>query len=143
MIDTNDIIDDDLAGKPKPVLYSKSVVLWFSFLFSPFIGGILMLINMIRVNRSALGISIFLACLIYSLVEVYIGFLIPYRATGRLVVLILNLAGANILSSPIWKRFIGEMAYDRANPWIAFAIVLVTYFLIAFASWRMLAYFLL
>ena len=132
------IIDDVFGQLVKPKLYSKTVVLWFSFFFSPLVGGILMLINLNRINKLSYGVTIFLASLVFALGTIYAGSLLPYQASSRLMVLLLNLAGANLLSGPVWKNAIGKLEYDRANPWLAFALIVIGYAMIGIGFYVLL-----
>ncbi len=127
MLAGSEILDDVFGQVSKPRLYSRATVLWFTFLFSPLVGGALMFINLNRTKRSSLGLTIFLASLIFTLGNIYLGSIIPYRTTSRLLVLMLNLIGANLLSGPVWKNTLGAIQFERANPWFAFAVVLVIY----------------
>lgn len=138
MTGKKDILDDVFGQTEKPRLYAKSVILWFSFLFSPLVGGILLLINLSRINKLSLGITIFLASLVFALSNFYAGSLIPYKATSRLMVLIMNLVGANLLSGPVWRNAIGKLEYDRANPWLAFAIIVICYAAVGIAFYALL-----
>ena len=132
------ILDDVFGQLTKPRLYNKSVILWFSFFFSPFIGGVLMMINMNRLGRLSYGITIFLASLVFTLGCIYIGSMVPYKASSRFIVLILNLAGANLLSGPVWKNAIGEVEFERANPWLAFALIVIGYAGVGLAFYALL-----
>ena len=134
------ILDDVFGQTTKPNLYSRAVVLWFSFFFSPLVCGVLMFINLYRLNRSSVGLTIFLASLVYTLGSVYVGSIIPYTASSRLLVLLLNLAGANLLSSPVWKNSIGKIEYNKSNPWLAFAIIVIAYALIGLGLYTLLAF---
>ena len=135
MTDFNQIIDDDFGTNVTPQLYGKMVILWFSFLFSPLVGGVLMLINLLRLKRSKFAYTVFLASLAYSLATFYLGFVIEYEVSGRLMILILNLVGGNLLSGSVWKNTIGSIKFSASNPWIAFAVVLIIYIGVGLASY--------
>ena len=49
-----------------------------------------------------------------------------------------NLAGANLLSGPVWKNAIGKLEYDRANPWLAFALIVIGYAMIGIGFYVLL-----
>ena len=140
MSDRKVILDDVFGQMAKPNLYAKSVILWFSFLFSPLVGGVLMLINLYRINKMSFGITVFLASVVYTLGSLYVGSVIPYTASSRLLVLLLNLAGANLLSGPVWKNAIGKMEYNKANPWLAFALIVIAYALLGLGLYTLMAY---
>ena len=138
MSNQKEILDDVFGPLAKPRLYSKSVVLWFSFLFSPLVGGLLMLINLNRIQKLSLGITIFLASIVFTLGSIYFGYLIPYQNTSRLMLLIMNLVGANLLSGPVWRNAIGKLDYERINPWLTFAIIVICYAALGIALYALL-----
>lgn len=82
--------------------------------------------------------TIFLASLVFALANVYAGSFIPYKATSRLMMLLMNLVGANLLSGPVWRNAIGKLAYEKANPWLAFAIVVLCYAAVGMAFYALL-----
>lgn len=131
MAQNDEVLDDLFGTAPLPTLYAKAPIVWYSFLFSPFVGGVLMCINLWRLNKRGYAILILLATLAFTLGTYYLGVLIVYAATSRLVVLLLNLAGGNALSSPVWKNLIGNnRPYQKANGWIPLIFVLAGYALL-------------
>ena len=143
MADNEEILDDLDETKPLPKLYSKGPIIWYSFLLSPFVGGVLMAINLWRIDKKNVAILVAIGSLIYSLGIGYFGFIVTYRATSRLLVLMLNLFGGNMLSAPVWRNTIGRMPYRKANPWLPLAFVLLASFLLWAVAYVALSYFVL
>ncbi len=125
MAASNEVIDDLFGTGPLPKLYAKGPIIWYSFLFSPFVGGVLLTINLWRLKKKGIALTVLFGALIYSLGVGYVGFMISYPASSRLIVLILNLVGGNILSSPIWRQTIGALPFQKANAWIPLIVVLI------------------
>lgn len=132
------ILDEDLDGLPKATLFTKNTIIWYAFLFSPFVGGVLFAINLFRLNKQGTAVLIALATLVYTLATYYISTFIFYRSSGRLLILLLNLVGGNLLTGPTWRLTIGPLPFNKANGWYPLIFVLAAYFVIF-----MLAMFLL
>jgi hypothetical protein len=141
MSGSEEVLDDLLTSKPVPKLYGKGPVIWYSFLFSPIVGGVLMTINLWRLQKKNTAVLVLLGSLIYSLGVGYFGFTITLDATSRLVVLLLNLMGGNMLGAPVWRNTIGRMRFQRANPWIPLFFVLAASLVLWLLAFVGLSYF--
>lgn len=127
MQDKDEILDDDLDGLPKVSLYTKNTIIWYAFLFSPFVGGVLFAINLFRLNKQGTALLIALATLVYTLATYYISTFIIYRSSGRLLILLLNLVGGNLLTGPSWRLTIGQLTFKKASGWYPLIFVLAAY----------------
>ena len=122
-----EVLDEDLNGLPLYTLYSKNTIIWYAFLFSPFVGGLLMAINLFRVKKQGIALLAILAALVYTLATYFLATIIIYKASGRLLVLLLNLVGGNLITGPLWRLTIGTLPYNKANGWLPLVFVLLVY----------------
>lgn len=135
------ILDEELAGFPKYKFYGKTPIALYAFIFSPFVGGILMAINLFQLKK--LGAAIWVA-IISLIVTVGIHFLsryIPYQASSRLVVLGLNLVAGNILIGPVWRSQIGRTKFRKRNPWYPLLIIFMISIPVVFAATALIRFF--
>jgi hypothetical protein len=100
-----------------------------------------MAINLWRIDKKNMAILIAVGSFIYSIGVAYFGFLITYEATSRLMVLMLNLVGGNILSAPVWRNTIGRMPFVKANPWIPLVFVIGASVIISLLLFAWMSYF--
>jgi hypothetical protein len=140
MVQNEEVIDDLFGTAPLPTLYAKTPIVWYSFLFSPFVGGVLMCINLWRLQKRGHAVLILLASFAFTLGSYYLGVLVVYKASSRLLVLLLNLAGGNALSTPVWRSLIGNRPYQKANAWLPLVFVLIGYALLGVAAYLFLIY---
>jgi hypothetical protein len=118
IVETEEIVVD----QPLPVLFSKSTILGFSIFFSPFIGGILLAMNVSALKKQGawqvVAIALGLTFLYFMLISSTIA------ADGILALVILGV-NALVLSEVVWNRFIGsKVVFTRRNFIIPLLIML-------------------
>lgn len=99
--DPSDAPGATTATLDRPRLYSPTVILWFSVLFSFFTGGLLLALNLRRLRQFAAAWGVAGFCVLY-------GALI-YGVQGRLGPMgsFLNLPAALVFNLWFWPRYIG------------------------------------
>ena len=120
--------------KDLPVLFSKTAIRLFSILFSTLFGGILLSINLYRLNKRK---EIFFVISFSLLFSYGIGLLVTYFPEySTAIALSMNLLGLIILEGLFWNRMIGnELKYTKQPIWMTLGIGL---FLVAFLLWNMM-----
>jgi hypothetical protein len=118
IVETEEIVVD----QPLPVLFTKSTILGFSIFFSPFIGGILLAMNVNALKKQGawqvVAIALGLTLLYFMLISSTIA------ADGILALVILGV-NALVLSEVVWNRFIGsKVVFTRRNFIIPLLIML-------------------
>lgn len=104
-----------------PVLYSRYAVRFFSIIFSPLFGSVLMAINFKRLKKDNVIIPMIALTLIYSLLSNIVSLKFPERA--GITSIILNFLGAILLEEFFWNRYIGkEFKFRRQHIMPAFMI---------------------
>jgi len=130
MEDAQHVLDEDFSGLSQPKLYGKTPVIWYSFLFTPIVGGALMAINLFRLDKKAAAFLVLLSALLFTIGLLYFTYNLSYQASARLLVLLSNLAAGNVLGTSIWKNQIGQISYKKANPWYPLLFVIAAYVLV-------------
>ena len=116
----NIVTDEDA-----PILYSRKAIYFLSCFFSVITGGILLSINLKRVNRKdviwiVLGYSI-----TYTVISVYI--LSQFKSNSVLNVLVCML-GSFALFNFFWRKYIGaETKYQTRPIWIPLIICIAIF----------------
>ena len=111
----NIVTDEDA-----PILYSRKAIYFFSCFFSVITGGILLSINLKRVNRKdviwiVLGYSI-----AYTVISVYI---LNQIKTSSVLNILVCMLGSFALFNFFWKKYIGaETKYQTKPIWIPLII---------------------
>ena len=120
--------------KDLPVLFSKRAIRLFSILFSTLFGGILLSINLSRLNKKK---EIFFVISFSLLFSYGIGLLVTYFPEySTVIALSMNLLGLIILEGLFWNRMIGnEIKYSKQPIWMALGIGLL---MVAFLLWNMM-----
>jgi hypothetical protein len=104
-----------------PVLYSKSAIRLFSILFSTLFGGILLSINLSRINKRKEILYVISFTLLFSYATGFLATYFPDYITY--IALFMNLLGLFILEGFFWKRMIGnELKYINQPIWTALGI---------------------
>ena len=122
----NIVTDEDA-----PILYSRKAIYFFSCFFSVISGGILLSINLKRVNRKdviwiVLGYSI-----AYTVISFYI--LSQFKTNSVLNIMVCML-GSFTLFNFFWKKYIGtETKYQTKPIWIPLGICIGIFSLFAWA----------
>lgn len=112
-----------------PVLYSQTAILAFTIFFSPLFGGVLLAMNVWKVNKKAVW-----QVIVFSLVfTAFSGYISYYMAPGSFVAILIPISGALILSELFWNRLIGkQLKYDKRKIIIPLIIALLIAIPIAF-----------
>ena len=127
----NNIVQDPDA----PALYSRQAIYGFTFLCGALFGSIMMAINMAKIKNNNNIIWVLLFGALYTILEVVI---VQSAHTSNALSIILNIAGAIIMESLLWNRFIGNATFYRLKPiWIPlktiglliFGVVLLSFFI--------------
>ncbi|TRO64531.1 hypothetical protein [Christiangramia sabulilitoris] len=108
-------------GKPElPRLYSKTLILVFSGVFSILFGAALLLSNLKRQEEKKGMMQVAIFVLIYVIGIVYT---LQSMKSGANLTLPLNLVGALFLNEYFWNRYIGsETAYEKKS-WVKPALI--------------------
>ncbi len=109
--------DRNITSDPSdPILYSRFSIRFFAIFCSTFLGGILMAINLHRLNRK---MELFLV-LLFSFLFTLGGALLftNYGPKFANILIIFNLVGSLILEELYWNRVIGRhFKYRRRQIW--------------------------
>lgn len=104
-----------------PQLYSRQTLNVFSILFSVLFGGILLAINLKTVGNKKAILPVLIYSVAYTILAVYIANMVQLDRT--IVVLVLNLVGANLLYNYFWGKYIGKTFQYRTKPYWIPAII--------------------
>ncbi len=121
------IVSDENA----PKLYSRRVIYIFSILFTVVTGGILLSINLKRVNRKdviwiVLGYSIAYTAISVSILSQF--------ERNTILTLLVSMLGSFALYNYFWKKYIGAETKYQTNPiWIPLVICIGIFGLLAWA----------
>ncbi len=95
-----------------PVFFSQTAILAFTIFFSPLFGGILLAMNVNRVNKKAVW-QIVAFTIIFTLFSGYVSY---FLAPGSVFAILIPIAGALIFSELLWNTYIGrQIAYTRRS----------------------------
>ncbi len=97
-----------------PRLYSRYAIRFFAIIFSTLFGGILLSINLNRLNRKEGIFYVIGFSFLYSLLVYQATTLSPENATT--ITLVLNLIGSMVLEEFFWKKYIGKNFKFRRQP---------------------------
>lgn len=93
-------------------LYSKSALLGFSLFFSPISAGILLAMNIKRLKKKGI-FQVIIFSIIYAVFQGYVSMSVE---PGSVITILVNIAGALIMSELLWNQFIGKgYAYLRRS----------------------------
>ena len=85
-------------------LYSQTAILAFSVFFSTFLGGILFLINLSKIDRKAL-VPVGVFCVLFTVADAYVSL---NFSSQTILPILMNIAGGLILSELLWNHYIGK-----------------------------------
>lgn len=120
----NNESEKEESEKPLPILFSQTAILGFTLFFSPITGGILMALNIKRLQRKGI-LQVLVFSLVYSLFQGYVSLQLP---PGSIIPILLNVAGGLILSEFLWNNFIGKrFLYQKRNILIPLLIVIAIF----------------
>ncbi|WP_026913890.1 hypothetical protein [Christiangramia portivictoriae] len=116
---SHDEFEDNEITALIPALYSKRVIFTFCLLFSTLFGAVIFMSNLKNLKENKGRWQVLLFALIYTMGHAYtvLNFSMTY------VGLILNLAGALILTEYFWNRYIGMNREFIRKSWTKPAIV--------------------
>lgn len=110
--------------KPLPILFSQTAILGFTLFFSPITGGILLSMNIARMQKKGV-IPVVIFSIIFSLFQGYVSMQLQ---PGSIIPILLNVAGGLLLSEFIWNNFLGKgLAYKRRSIIIPLIIVIAIF----------------
>ncbi|WP_400192615.1 hypothetical protein [Hymenobacter sp. B81] len=112
---------EEEAAADTPTLYSPSTVAVFSVLFSFFIGGLLMLLNLLRLRRYG-GAALLLA-LVMPLLALQVWLPAQLGVQPGYSALVINVLTALLYVYVMWPYFIGRQPY-RSRGWVMPLIVI-------------------
>lgn len=115
----HDEFEDNEITALIPALYSKRVIFIFCLLFSTLFGAVILMSNLKNLRENKGRWQVLLFALIYTMGHAYtvLNFSMTY------IGLILNLAGALILTEYFWNRYIGMDREFIRKSWTKPAIV--------------------
>jgi len=115
--------------KDAPELYSRRVIYFFSCLFTVITGGILLSINLKRVNRKDIIWLVLGYSIAYTTISISI---LSQFERNTVLTLLVSMLGSFALYNYFWKKYIGaETKYQTKPIWIPLIIcVAITSFLI-------------
>ncbi len=103
-----------------PKLYSRRVIYIFSILFTVLTGGILLSINLKRVNRKDVIWIVLVYSIAYTVISVSI---LNQFERNTLLTLFVSMLGSFALYNYFWKKYIGaETKYQTKPIWIPLII---------------------
>ncbi|MEG9328401.1 hypothetical protein SAMN04488034_103156 [Salinimicrobium catena] len=106
----------------RPSLYSKTLIIIFSLLFSPIFAAVLLMSNLKAVDRpkARIYVLIFAIAYLFATAAVLQIFNLPPNLT-----FIANVIGAAILNEYFWNKYIGrDVTYEKKS-WIKPALISV------------------
>lgn len=99
--------DPNIVNDPEaPILYSRYALRFFSVIFSPFFAGILLAINLYRLQKKNRIVLVILISFIYSYFTLILAGKFPEKM--MIILLALNLLGSFVLEELFWNRYIGR-----------------------------------
>ena len=108
-------MDPNITNDPAlPRLYSRYAIRFFAILFSPFFAGIMLAINLSRLNKNKYITGLIIFSFAFSLLSFFISGRYPEQMT--IITLIVNLIGSILLEEFFWNRHIGrDFKFQRQN----------------------------
>lgn len=105
-----------------PELYSKTLILLFSILFSTIFSAVLLMLNLKSLGKARASIQVLLFAVLYLIATAVVlqVFKLPPNLT-----FIANVLGAAILNEYFWNKLIGRDLEYRKKNWVKPALVSV------------------
>ena len=111
------------AQAVKPDLYSQTVILAFTIFFSPLFGGIMLAMNVWKVNKKAVW-QVILFLVVFTAFAGYLSYYI--LAPGSFAAILIRIGGALVLSELLWNHLIGKgVAYNKRKIIVPLIIALL------------------
>ncbi len=105
-----------------PKLYSKTVIVVFSCLFSTLFGAVLLYRNLKLLNNHTAALQVLLFGISYTFLSMMT---LNFIGQSSYLGIVFNIAGSAILNEYFWNKFIGkELDYEPKN-WIKPALICV------------------
>jgi membrane protein CcdC involved in cytochrome C biogenesis len=129
--------EDKLDIEIKPEIYSSKAVLWFSFLITPVFGGVLLMMNLKRIDKPKEAARAFIISL---LMTAFLMFGLTYfDIENRLVQFIYNLLCSFFLAGYLYKKQIPHWdEYPKRSVLVpvlvAVALIIALFFLVLWAQ---------
>lgn len=118
-----------------PLFYSERVIWYFSILFGVITGGVLLSINLKKLNKKKVSFFTLLFGIIYSIFTIWIIGLISEKTKSTSGLTIgFNGVGAFVLHRFFWRKYIGKDTKYRARPFwgpLVICIVFATIIILA------------
>jgi hypothetical protein len=106
--------------KDAPELYSRRTIYFFSCLFTVFTGGILLSLNLKRINRKDVIWIVMCYSIVYTAISIYI---LSQFERNTVVTLLVSMLGSFALYNYFWKKYLGaETKYQTKPIWIPLII---------------------
>lgn len=128
-------MEHDNEIQERPQLYSKTIILGFSIMFSTIFAAVLLMANLRTLGMNSARIKVLIFGILYV---VGTGVAIQVFELAPMLTVIANVIGAAILNEFFWNKYIGsDVEYDKRS-WlkpllISMGIVLLVFFLLTLA----------
>ncbi len=128
-------MEHDNEIQERPQLYSKTIILGFSIMFSTIFAAVLLMANLRTLGMNSARIKVLIFGILYV---VGTGIAIQVFELAPMLTVIANVIGAAILNEFFWNKYIGsDVEYDKRS-WlkpllISMGIVLLVFFLLTMA----------
>lgn len=128
-------MEHDNEIQERPQLYSKTIILGFSIMFSTIFAAVLLMANLRTLGMNSARIKVLIFGILYV---VGTGIAIQVFELAPMLTVIANVIGAAILNEFFWNKYIGsDVEYDKRS-WlkpllISMGIVLLVFFLLTLA----------
>lgn len=118
-----------------PQLYSKTLILGFSIMFSTIFAAFLLMANLRALGKNNARLQVLIFSILYIIAT---GVVIQYFGIPINMTVIANVIGAAILNEFFWNRYIGRDTEYKKRGWIkptliSLGIVLLVFFLLTLA----------
>jgi len=115
-----------------PRLYSKTLILVFSLLFSTIFAAVLLMANLRSLGKKSARLQVLIFAVLYLIAT---GVVIQVFGLPPALTFIANVIGAAILNEYFWNKHIGHIDYEKKS-WIkplliSILIAMVMFFLLA------------
>ena len=111
-----------------PIFFSQTAILAFTIFFSPLFGGVMLALNVKKINKKVVW-QIILFSLLFTAFSGYVSY---YLAPGSFISLIVPVAGALLLSEVLWNNYIGKsVKYEKRSiliPLVIAALIAIPVF---------------
>lgn len=118
-----------------PQLYSKTLILGFSIMFSTIFAAFLLMSNLRALGKNGARLQVLIFAILYVIAT---GVVIQTFGIAPSLTVIANVIGAAILNEFFWNKYIGRDTEYEKRGWIkptliSLGIVLIVFFLLTLA----------